>query len=45
MYLLSMWVNNRGRCWHFVYVIQLVGSECTCSLYVLVIGVGTLCAA
>ena len=40
-----VWVSGRDRCWHFVYVIKLVGSGCTCSLYGLVIGVGTLCAA
>ena len=45
MYLLSLSVSDRGRCWHFVYVIKLVGSGCTCSLYGLVIGVGTLSAA
>ena len=42
----SVGVSDRYRCWCFGYVIQWVGSECTCCLCVLVMGtgVGTLCA-
>lgn len=46
MYLLSMWVSDGYRCWHFVCMIQWVGNECTCCLCGLVAGTGggTLCA-
>ena len=46
MYLLSVWVSDGYRFWHFVCMIQWVGSECTCCLCGLVMGtgVGTLCA-
>ena len=32
MYLLSVRVNDRCRCWHFVCVIMWVGSEYSWSL-------------
>ena len=45
VYLLSVWVNNRGSCWNFVCMTQLVNRECTCCLCGLVTGagVGSLC--
>ena len=46
MYLLCVWVSDGDRCWHFVYMMQWMGSECTCCLCGLVMGtgVGILCA-
>ena len=46
MYLLSVWVSDGYRFWHFVCMIQWVGSECTCCQCGLVMGIGfgILCA-